>query len=236
METAKSPSTVLPSNNHSNILVLVDPDSDANVADVFRAENGTFFYNGVPLEFEIPKDYLVMSNMARNCVVAYVIIFIIGAFGNLSILISVGKELWQKPLVLRPRVKLLILNLAVADLLVTFVVIPIEIIWRITVQWYGGTFLCKICHFFKAFGLFSSSLVIICISLDRLLAIVFPLKVIDGTERVRNMLVGAWFLSLVCALPQVNAECSCSVLTVLRQIRKVYLPTFQYSSVFFCFE
>ncbi len=151
----------------------------------------------------IPENFKKLSTNSRNCVIAYVILFCIGAPGNLFVFISVGREIWRRQL-MRSRIKVLIWHLATADLFVTFVVIPIEVFWRLTIQWYGGDPLCKLAQFFRAFGLYLSSTVIICISLDRFFAIVFPLKVIGGMKRVRNMLCVAWGSSIMFATPQVR--------------------------------
>ncbi len=44
---------------------------------------------------------------------------------------------------------------------------PLEIIWAATVSWWAGDFLCRICSFFRIFGLFLSSNIVMCISIDR---------------------------------------------------------------------
>ncbi|CAL8092285.1 unnamed protein product [Orchesella dallaii] len=144
-----------------------------------------------------------MSINSRNCVIAYVIMFLIGAPGNLYVFLSVGYQLWKRRMARASRIKVLIWHLALADLFVTFVVIPIEVFWRLTIQWYGGDTLCKLIQFFRAFGLYLSSMVIICISMDRFFAIVFPLKSYGGMKRVRNMLCTAWTFSIVFATPQI---------------------------------
>lgn len=149
------------------------------------------------------EGFKIMSSTERNCVIAYIILFCIGAPGNLFVFISVGREIWRRQQ-MRSRIKVLIWHLATADLCVTFVVIPIEVFWRLTIQWYGGDALCKMAQFFRAFGLYLSSMIIICISLDRFFAIVFPLKVIGGMKRVRNMLCVAWGSAILFAAPQVN--------------------------------
>jgi hypothetical protein len=50
---------------------------------------------------------------------------------------------------------------------VTFLLMPLEIAWAITVSWEGGDAMCRIMAFFRTFGLFLSSFVLVCISLDR---------------------------------------------------------------------
>jgi len=96
------------------------------------------------------------------------------------------------------------MHLTIADLVVTFVMIPIEIAWRITVQWIAGNIACKICTFLRAFGLYLSSNILVCVSLDRYFAILHPLKVSDARRRGKIMLAIAWGFSFVCASPQVS--------------------------------
>lgn len=104
----------------------------------------------------------------------------------------------------RNRISLLILHLSVADLIVSLCLIPIEIAWKVTIQWYGGAILCKSCQFMRAFGLYLSSMVLICFSIDRFFAIIFPLKFIGGKKRVKIMLWTAYIASFVFSAPQVT--------------------------------
>ena len=98
---------------------------------------------------------------------------------------------------------MLIFNLTIADLIVTFVMIPLEIGWRLTQSWIAGDFMCKIMMTLRAFGPYLSSMVLVCISLDRYFAIIHPFKS-NNTERSKKMLIFAWIISLVCSLPQVS--------------------------------
>ena len=50
---------------------------------------------------------------------------------------------------------------------VTFLLMPVEIGWAATVQWIAGDMACRIFAFFRTFGLFLSSFVLVCISIDR---------------------------------------------------------------------
>jgi hypothetical protein len=153
----------------------------------------------------IPEIFRKMSKTSQMVVIAYTILFIVGVPSNLSIFISVGKEVWRPHQLMRSRIKLLYWNLASADLVVCCVVIPIEVVWRLTVQWYGGDLLCKVAQFFRAFGLYLSSMVVICISLDRFLSILFPLWVIPGmNNRVIRMLWCSWACAIIFAIPQVR--------------------------------
>jgi len=147
----------------------------------------------------LPEDLRTMSESSRNCVIAYTILFIIASTGNLTVFASFCRQ-YKKH---KNRISLLILHLSVADLIVSFCLIPIEIFWRMTIQWYGGNLLCKACQFMRAFGLYLSSMVLICVSFDRFFAILFPLKAIGGQHRVKVMLWMAWIASGVFSAPQV---------------------------------
>ncbi|GFV40351.1 gonadotropin-releasing hormone II receptor [Trichonephila clavipes] len=94
------------------------------------------------------------------------------------------------------------MHLAIADLIVTFIMIPLEIAWRFTVQWVAGNAACKILLYLRAFGPYLSSSVLVCISLDRYFAILHPLKVNDAQRRGKIMLGLAWATSLLSSIPQ----------------------------------
>ncbi|NXF41848.1 GNRR2 protein, partial [Nyctibius bracteatus] len=101
-----------------------------------------------------------------------------------------------------PRVRVLMANLAAADLLVTVVVMPLDAAWNITVQWYGGDAACRALMFLKLAAMYASAFVTVVIALDRHAAIVTPLAVGRAERRNKAMLCAAWGLSAVLALPQ----------------------------------
>nr|XP_025974527.1 gonadotropin-releasing hormone II receptor-like [Dromaius novaehollandiae] len=102
----------------------------------------------------------------------------------------------------RPRVRLLMANLAAADLLVTVVVMPLDAAWNVTVQWYGGDAACRALMFLKLAAMYASAFVTVVIALDRHAAIVTPLAVGRAERKSKAMLCAAWALSAVLALPQ----------------------------------
>lgn len=55
----------------------------------------------------------------------------------------------------------------------------------------------------RAFGPYLSSMVLVCISIDRYFAVIHPLKVNDAHRRSKIMLTFAWLTSIVCSVPQV---------------------------------
>ncbi|XP_046422385.1 adipokinetic hormone/corazonin-related peptide receptor variant I-like [Neodiprion fabricii] len=121
--------------------------------------------------------------------------FGIAAMGNLTVFVTLSRRRHQKS-----RMSLMMRHLAAADLLVTFLTIPLEVSWLLAARWMAEN---SACHFFlvlQAFGLYLSRNVLICLSLDRYLAIFHPENVSDALRRGKIMLTVAWICSLIYAL------------------------------------
>ncbi|CAN7938600.1 unnamed protein product, partial [Ixodes hexagonus] len=140
---------------------------------------------------------LTFNTQSLVQVIVYTVLFVAAAAGNVPVFFSLLSKRHRKS-----RIKLMILNLAVADLIVTFVMIPLEVGWRLTVQWTAGNAMCKIMQVLRAFGPYLSSMVLVCISLDRYFAVLHPLKVNDAQRRGKIMLSWAWIISILCSVPQ----------------------------------
>ncbi|OXA61383.1 Gonadotropin-releasing hormone II receptor [Folsomia candida] len=80
---------------------------------------------------------------------------------------------------------------------------PLEVAWNATVTWRGGDLLCRVMAFFRIFGLFLSSFVLVCLAVDRYMAVRFPMQSLSGVRRSRQMIALSWILSVFCSSPQV---------------------------------
>ncbi|CAG2239975.1 GNRHR [Mytilus edulis] len=147
---------------------------------------------------DLPTD-LTFNDENLMAVVAYSVLFVIAASGNLTVFITLFRNRH-----LKSRVNLFILHLSLADLIVAFIMVPMEIIWHATVAWKGGDLACRILMFFRTFGLYLSSFILVTISLDRYFAILHPLSLNDANKRGKIMLLLSWIFSFVASIPQVN--------------------------------
>jgi len=171
-------------------MVAVSIMFELNISDV--VENTTTVATALPREMRFTDDSLVS-------VVAYAMLFIVAACGNLSVFIAMFRTRRR-----RSRVNLFIMHLCVADLIVTFVVMPLEITWQLTVAWLAGDTACRVLMFFRAFGFYLSSFILVTISLDRYFAILRPMSFYDASRRSKVMLLFAWLGSAIASVPQVG--------------------------------
>ena len=149
---------------------------------------------------QVTKD-MVFNDISLMTVIAYSVLFCIAAIGNLTVFITLFRNRHRKS-----RVNLFIMHLAVADLIVTFIMMPLEIGWHLTVSWIAGDAACRIFMFFRAFGFYLSSFVLVTISLDRYFAVKHPLSLNDAGKRGKLMLILAWMFSTVASIPQVKLK------------------------------
>lgn len=130
----------------------------------------------------------------------YLISFLIGAPANLYVLIGMIRN----TLKIKQEVRLLLIHLAIADMTVMWILVPTELVWKLTGEWLADDFTCKFLSFFRTFGLYASSFILIAISLDRYFAIKNPLENIDSEKRIKLMLSVSWFLATILSIPQVR--------------------------------
>ncbi|CAG5130959.1 unnamed protein product [Candidula unifasciata] len=144
----------------------------------------------------LPK-HLYFSDDNIVSVAAYSCLFVVAACGNLTVFITLFRNRSTKS-----RINLFIMHLAIADLIVTFVMLPLEIAWNATVAWLAGDIACRLLTFFRAIGFYLSSFILVSISLDRYFAIMRPLSITDADARARMMLMVSWSLSIIASIPQ----------------------------------
>ncbi|XP_065209395.1 adipokinetic hormone/corazonin-related peptide receptor variant I-like [Planococcus citri] len=154
-------------------------------------------YNGTNASKELPHE-LRFNEGHIVTIVTYSILIVISTIGNITVLTA----MWRRRRKSRTRINTMLMHLAIADLIVTFLMMPLEIFWAATVEWIAGDAMCRVSVFFRIFGLYLSSFIIICISVDRYLAVLKPMNLYQVDQRGKIMLTSAWLASVICSAPQ----------------------------------
>ncbi|XP_041320978.1 gonadotropin-releasing hormone II receptor-like [Pyrgilauda ruficollis] len=147
---------------------------------------------------EEPLRLPTFSPAAQVRVAVTFALFALSAGCNLAVLRAVGGRGSGR----RPHIRLLLRHLAAADLLLTVVVMPLDAVWNITLQWRAGDLACRLLMYLRLLAMYASAFVTVVISLDRQAAILRPLAIARARARNRAMLHAAWLLSAGLAVPQ----------------------------------
>ncbi|XP_043684043.1 gonadotropin-releasing hormone receptor isoform X1 [Vespula pensylvanica] len=148
-------------------------------------------------EVELPIDMRFNEGHIVS-IVTYSVLMGISAIGNITVLFLILRRRRSS----KSRIYTMLMHLAIADLLVTFLMMPLEIGWSITVSWKASDAMCRIMAFFRVFGLYLSSFILVCISMDRYYAVIKPLQLLHVDKRGKIMLTIAWLASIFCSMPQ----------------------------------
>ena len=137
--------------------------------------------------------------------VAYIFIFLISFFGNIFILVVIYKNKQ-----LRRSINYFVFNMAVSDLFNPLTVMTVKIVeiisgsssWKVDRPWLLGNILCKLAYFLPDVSLVVSIGSLLLISIDRLIAVVFPLKakLISSEVRLISSL-STWFVAIAVHAP-----------------------------------
>ncbi|XP_076163074.1 crustacean cardioactive peptide receptor isoform X1 [Ptiloglossa arizonensis] len=124
------------------------------------------------------------------------LLFAMIVVGNIAVLIGL---LWGKRR--KTRMDFFIKQLALADLLVGLISVLTDIVWRTTVTWHAGNIACKLIRFMQAVVTYSSTYVLVALSIDRYDAITRPMNFTGRWWRARALVVAAWGLSVLFSVP-----------------------------------
>ncbi|ESO11503.1 hypothetical protein HELRODRAFT_71528 [Helobdella robusta] len=101
----------------------------------------------------------------------------------------------------KSRMNFFICHLAIADLCTGVLVVFVDIVWKLTIEWEADNITCKIVRVSQFSVLYASSFILVSLSIDRVLAVARPLSW-SAREKSKYWLVGsAWFLAVLASLP-----------------------------------
>ncbi|NWY76974.1 V1BR protein, partial [Erithacus rubecula] len=125
-------------------------------------------------------------------------ILAVATVGNLGVLLAMYR-LRRK----MSRMHLFILHLGLTDLGVAlFQVLP-QLLWKVTYRFLGPDALCRAVKYLQVLSMFSSTYMLLAMTLDRYLAVCHPLRALQQPGRQAHALIGAsWLLSCLLSLPQ----------------------------------
>ncbi|XP_074640337.1 QRFP-like peptide receptor [Tubulanus polymorphus] len=146
------------------------------------------------------RDRLYIYTKPTNIVLisVYIPLFVMAFFGNFTILIVV---LPKKNM--RNVTNVFLVNLAVADLLVTCICIPMAVGQSIYKVWIYGFVMCKFTAYLQGVSVSASVTTLCVMSLERLLAIRHPMtfRRVSKSKYAKIAIVILWLISLAIMLP-----------------------------------
>nr|XP_053637582.1 substance-K receptor-like [Cherax quadricarinatus] len=130
-------------------------------------------------------------------IAAYVLVFLVSLVGNLLVILVVYYNTHMRTTTNR-----YLVNLAVADLLVTLVCMWVHIVRHLSHPHYVlPTLFCKLDGFVQATSLLASVLTLTMISVGRFVAVMFPLQARTSPSRAQQVIIAVWITSLLLACP-----------------------------------
>ncbi|XP_076370026.1 cardioacceleratory peptide receptor-like [Tachypleus tridentatus] len=126
------------------------------------------------------------------------VMFTMIVFGNTYVLVTLLPSKHRKS-----RMNFFIIHLALADLSVGLIQVLADIIWRMTVDFHGGKVVCKLVRYLQVIVTYSSTYMLVALSIDRYDAITHPMKFRGSWKRARILVVLAWGLSVLTSIPAI---------------------------------
>ncbi|XP_035982755.1 orexin receptor type 2 [Fundulus heteroclitus] len=149
-------------------------------------------------------EYLHPKEYEWVLIVAYIIVFIVSLIGNSLVCFAVWKNRHMRTVT-----NYFIVNLSLADVLVTIICLPASLVVDITETWFFGETLCKVVPYLQTISVSVSVLTLSCIAQDRWYAICHPLMFKSTAKRARKSIIAIWVVSCVIMIPQaIVMECS----------------------------
>ncbi|XP_074647606.1 QRFP-like peptide receptor [Tubulanus polymorphus] len=129
----------------------------------------------------------------------YVVVIVIAAFGNVAVLIVLGKNLSERTVT-----DIFLMSLAVSDLTIALVNMPFHIYYILTNTWTLGIHMCRFVNYTQAVTIISSIFTLTTVALDRYILICHLPKwrFLKRKKRAIVTVSVIWLLSLVLMIPQ----------------------------------
>ncbi|XP_064408156.1 orexin/Hypocretin receptor type 1 [Latimeria chalumnae] len=171
--------------------------------------NVTYNVTGQPSDYDdevlryLWREYLYPKQYEWVLIAGYIIVFIVALVGNVLVCLAVWRNNHMRTVT-----NYFIVNLSLADVLVTAICLPASLLVDITETWFFGQTLCKVIPYLQTVSVSVSVLTLSFIALDRWYAICHPLMFKSTAKRARHSIIIIWILSFIMMVPQaIVMEC-----------------------------
>ncbi|XP_006814678.1 QRFP-like peptide receptor [Saccoglossus kowalevskii] len=168
----------------------------------------SYYDYGLAFDLELMHRYILQELEAERrrhskpqviaLMILYTISFLTGLVGNSLVLFTVAKFSHMRTVT-----NAFLANLAVCDLLVVLLCMPISLGWEIYMHWIYGPVICRLVPFIQGVCVSSSMLTLTAVSLNRYYAIRKPLRArsVFTKRTVTIFIAGIWTVSVIIMAP-----------------------------------
>ncbi|XP_072015793.1 orexin receptor type 2-like [Amphiura filiformis] len=160
--------------------------------------NSTFgdYYDYLDYIYQQTKERVYPQSYEWPLIVAYGIIFLLALLGNTLVCVAVLRNEHMRTVT-----NYYIVNLAVADILVSIICLPATVTLDVSESWFFGDRLCTFIPYFQNVSVAVSVYTLMMIAVDRYLAICRPLKFQTSATRTISVIIIVWTVSFVIMIP-----------------------------------
>ncbi|XP_018426883.1 PREDICTED: probable G-protein coupled receptor 83 [Nanorana parkeri] len=191
-------------------------NGDINIDDIGDFDNNT--------KYEAESQ---SSTVKAMLIVAYSVIIVISLFGNILVCHVVIKNKR-----IRSATSMFIVNLAVADIMITLLNTPFTLVRFVSSTWVFGKLMCHVSRFVQYSSVHVSVLTLTAIALDRHQVIMHPLKPRMSTVKGIICIIFIWFMASGFSLPHAIFQ-KLERFYIGNTVRMVCLPSFPYPADLF---
>lgn len=161
---------------------------------------GNFSYNGEHFNFNpngtLAQDLITDPTIQFIFCILYVTIFMLGVFGNVLVCYVVFRNRAMQTVT-----NLFIMNLALSDILLCFLAVPVTPAYTFLRRWIFGTALCHLMLYAQACSVYVSSLTLTSIAIDRFFVIIYPFHPRMKLTTCAAIILGIWCFAVLVTLP-----------------------------------
>ncbi|XP_066996193.2 RYamide receptor-like [Anabrus simplex] len=159
--------------------------------------NSTDFLDNITCNEVTPVGALASPYFQAAVYVLYCTVFIVALCGNglVCYIVQSSPLMWTVT-------NYFIVNLAVGDIMLTIFCVPFSFVSTLLLQhWPFGTAMCHTVSYSQAVSVLVSAYTLVAISVDRYMAIMWPLRPRMGKKHAKWIIAGVWIVALATAAP-----------------------------------